>query len=139
MSQCTVLTINPPKTFVMSHSAACQVRDLSMTKSGINRIRFRQSQSNQTCTFHHTDVWIGLSTLVPSECTCNAGGSAADCQACRAKYTWLEGDVTTPSYTNWVPTEPGDHENCVRMAKREGGWAGYKCSRRLKPVCEIGM
>ena len=124
----------------MLHAAACHAHvsndDISLDTCH-TRVRFRESQND--CPWENTNVWMGFATLDKTRCDCKPDQSEAACQACRARFSWLEGPVQTPNYTNWVGDEPSNDEHCVRITGNQGKWAGSNCVTEMKSVCEIGM
>ena len=77
------------------------------------------------------ECWIGLHRD-SDVCTCSMV-SAAECEACRASWSWS--DDTEMTWANWLPREPGTSA-CGRLTAE--GWAEYMCSEKYRFVCEKG-
>ena len=78
------------------------------------------------------DLWIGLYHN-GSDCSC-ATADGADCEACRASWTWYEG--TTMGWWTWSSNEPTTFD-CGRLTP--DAWASTDCVLELKYVCERGL
>ena len=89
--------------------------------------------NNGRCTWQERDRWIGLVTS--QGCTC-ANVTAAECQACRDSWTWLDGSAVTINRFGGV--EPNlRNERCARLTTT-GEWAGSGCTAKFKSICKRG-
>ena len=85
--------------------------------------------------------WIGLngSTELCDLC----GGVDYACDACWARFTWLDGTAVTDNsghllYHNWWDHQPTNESVCVWMSESSGKWKSLPCTNSYSFVCKKG-
>ena len=85
------------------------------------------------------DHWIGLQNTV-NACGCLRSTPDAECHACRALWTWVDG-ANASLYQNWQDddVDPDSGEACGRIHD-DHTWFGWPCSasKKMKFICKKG-
>ena len=86
------------------------------------------------------DNWIGLTGPTTA---CDLCGWAENCDACRARWTWLDGAPMTDDENNllldkWKSNEPDDNTGCAYVINN-GKWRDDDCDDGQKYICKRGL